>query len=91
MSLYTPVAFERLGAGESPDAFLLVPGEPVIARHPGVVLIDFAEAPPPVVELAARDADPGHEARDGDVGLVRPGADEIDEFVAGVVGDPAAL
>ena len=45
----------------------------------------------PVVELAGADADPGEEAADGDLGLVRPGADEIDDLVAGVVGDPAAV
>ena len=69
---------------------LLVVGEPVIAWHPGVVLVDLAEALHPVVELAGADADPGQEATDGDVGLVAPGADEIDELVAGVVGNPAA-
>ena len=69
---------------------LLVVGEPVIARHPGVVLVDLAEALLPVVELAGADADPGEEAADGDLGLVAPGADEIDDLVAGVVGDPAA-
>jgi hypothetical protein len=55
------------------------------------VLVDFAEALFPIVELAGADADPGQEATDGDVRLVAPVPDEIDEFVAGVVGDPAAL
>ena len=43
------VAFERMAAGESTDTLFLVIGEPMIARHPGVVLIDFAEAAFPVV------------------------------------------
>jgi hypothetical protein len=55
------------------------------------VLVDLAEASLPVVELAGADADPGEESTDGDVGLVAPGADEIDDAVAGVVGDPAAV
>ena len=67
-----------------------VVGEPVVAWHPGVVLVDLAEALFPVVELAGADADPGQEATGRDVGLVAPGADEIDDLVAGVVGDPAA-
>jgi hypothetical protein len=63
----------------------------MISRHPGVVFIDFAVASLPVVELAGGDADPGEEAAQGDVGFVGPGADEIDELIAAVVGDPAAL
>jgi hypothetical protein len=55
------------------------------------VLVDLAEALLPVVELAGADVDPGEEATDGDVRLVAPGADEIDELVAGVVGDPATF
>ena len=85
------ITFEGIVAGEDGDALLLVVGEPVIARHPGVVLVDLAEAVLPVVELAGADADPGQEATDGDVGLVAPVADEIDELVAGVVGNPAAF
>jgi len=54
------------------------------------VFVDFAEARDPVLVLAAGDADPRHEARDRDVGFVRPGADEIDDLVARIVGDPAA-
>ncbi len=85
------IAFERVGAGEGADAFLLVVGEPVVARHPGVVLVDLAEAPIPVVELAGADADPGQEATDGDVRLVAPGADEIDEWHRGCRGAPSGL
>jgi hypothetical protein len=68
-----------------------VVGKPVIAWDPGIVLVDLAEASLPVVELAGADADPGDEACDGDLGLVAPGADEIDDGVAGIVGDPAAF
>jgi hypothetical protein len=63
----------------------------MIARHPGVVLVDLAEALPPIVEFADADADPAKEAAGGDIGLVAPGADKIDDGVAGVVGDPAAF
>ena len=84
------IAFEGVLAGEGADAFFFVVGEPMIAWHPGVVFVDLAEAVLPVVELAAADADPGQEATDGDVRLVAPGADEIDELIAGIVGNPAA-
>jgi hypothetical protein len=55
------------------------------------VLVDVAEATNPVVELAGADADPGEEATSRDGGLVAPEADEIDEFIAGIVGDPLAF
>jgi len=78
-------------AGETADAFFFVVGEPVITWHPGVMLVDFAEASDPIVVLAGSDADPGQEATDGKVRLVAPVADEIDELVADVVGDPPAF
>jgi hypothetical protein len=87
---HAAIAFQRIGTGEVADARDFLDGEPMIAWHPGVVLVDLAEARDPVLVLAAADADPGHEVRDGDVGLVRPGADEIDKVVARIVGDPAA-
>src|ERR1700691_4197578 len=86
----TAVAVIGVLTGEGADAFAFVGGEPMIAWHPGVVFVDLAEARDPVLVLAARDADPGHEARDRDVGCVAPSADEIDQLVARVVGDPAA-
>jgi len=63
----------------------------MIAGHPGVVFVDFAEAVLPVVELAGADADPGQEATDGNLRLVAPAADEIDDGVAGIGGNPAAF
>jgi len=62
----------------------------VVAGHQGVVFVDLAETPLPVVELAGADAEPGDEATSRQFGLVAPVADEIDERVADVVGDPAA-
>jgi hypothetical protein len=55
------------------------------------VFVDLAEALLPVVELAGADAEPADEATSRDVGLVAPVADEINNGVAGVVGDPPAL
>jgi len=63
----------------------------VIARHQGVVFVDLAEAVFPVVELAGGQADPGQKAASRDAGLAAPVADEIDDGVAGVVGNPTAL
>jgi hypothetical protein len=55
------------------------------------VFVDLAEALLPVVELAGAQAEPGEEATSRDVGLVAPVPDEIDEGIAGVVGDPVTL
>ena len=61
----------------------------MVAWDPGVVLVDFAVAFLPVVELGSAQADPAEEAADGNLGLVGPGVDEIDEVIAGVMGHPA--
>ena len=87
---HTAIALVTMLSGEGADGCDLMVGEPMIAWHPGVVFVDLAEADDPVLVLAAGDANPGGEARDRDVGLVGPGADEIDDLVARVVGDPAA-
>jgi hypothetical protein len=79
-----------MAAGEGAEAIFFVVAEPVIAGDPGIVLVDFAEATDPIVILAGADADPGQKSRDRDVGFVRPGADEIDDRVACVMGNPAA-
>jgi hypothetical protein len=80
-----------VGSGEGPDAFFFVVGEPVVAWHQGVVFVDLAEAFLPVVELAGGQADPGEEATSRDTGLVAPVTDEVNDGVAGVVGNPTAL
>jgi hypothetical protein len=55
------------------------------------MFVDFAETFAPMVILAGADADPGQEMRDLDLGFVRPGADEIDDLVARVVGNPTTF
>jgi hypothetical protein len=55
------------------------------------VLVDLAETLDPVVVFAGADVDPRKEATDGDFRLVAPFADEIDDGVTGVVGNPAAF
>jgi len=86
---HAAIPFERILSGEVADAHDFILGEPMIAWDPVIVFVDLAEASDPVLVFAACDADPGHEARDRHLGLVRPGADEIDELIARVVRDPA--
>jgi hypothetical protein len=55
------------------------------------VLVDFAVAFLPVVELAGAQLDPAEEAAVGDLGLVAPAADEVNEIVADLMGNPASV
>jgi hypothetical protein len=86
-----PIAVERVLACEDANPFFFVVGEPVIARHPGIMFVDFAEAFFPVMELARADAEPGQEATDGDFRLVAPDPDKVDHGVADVGVAPTAL
>jgi hypothetical protein len=84
------IAVERVLACEDANPFFFVVSEPMIARHPGIMFVDFAEAFFPVMELAGADAEPGQEATDGDFRLVAPVPDEVDDGVTDVVERPAA-
>src|SRR5262249_22773230 len=66
-------------------------GQPVVARDPGVVLVGLAVAVLPRVPLGGGNAKPQEEGHDGDAGLVGPALHEIDDLVAGVVGNPDAF
>jgi hypothetical protein len=55
------------------------------------VFVDFAVALLPVMKLAGAQRDPVQEAAVRDLGLIAPGADEVDELVAGIVGNPASF
>jgi hypothetical protein len=76
---------------EVEDGLLLVVFEPVVARDPGVVLVGLAVAVLPRVPLGGGDPQPEEEASDGDPGLVGPALDEIDDLIAGVVGNPESV
>jgi hypothetical protein len=76
---------------EVEDGLPLLGFEPVVARDPGVVLVGPAVAVLPGVPLGGGQAEPQQEAGDGDAGLAGPAVDEIDDLIAGVVGDPASV
>src|SRR5437588_1623409 len=73
---------------EVEDGRLLPRLEPPIAGDQCVVLVGQAVARPPVVELAGGDPEPADEPSHGDFGASGPVADEVDDGVAGVVGNP---
>jgi hypothetical protein len=76
---------------EVDNGLLLGVVEPVVTRDPGVVLVGAAVAVTPGMPLGGADADPEEEAGDGDAGLVAPAADEVDQGIADVVGNPEAF
>src|SRR6476661_5485466 len=82
------VAFQRMAGVEVEDGRLLPRLEPPVAGDQCVVLVGQAVARPPAVELAGGDAEPADESPDGDLGALRPIPDEVDDRVAGVVGNP---
>jgi len=55
------------------------------------VFVGLAEAVFPVVEFAGGQTEPGEEATSRYPGLVAPVADEVDDGIARVVGNPTAL
>jgi hypothetical protein len=71
---------------------LLLPGfQPIVAGDQRVVLVDLAVALPPIVKLARAQREPTDEPFDGQLGAIRPMVDEVDDLVAGVVGNPASF
>jgi hypothetical protein len=76
---------------EVQDGPLFLGFEPVVARDPGVVLVGLAVAVLPGVPLGGGQAQPQEEAGDGDAGLAGPAVDEVNDLVAGVVGNPASV
>ena len=77
-----------MGPSESADALLFVVGEPVIARHPGVVLVGLAVAVLPLMELARAELQPAEQPFGPQLAALGPVFDVIDDFVANVVGNP---
>jgi hypothetical protein len=82
------VAFEGMVPVEHEDGHLLPGLQPPVAWQQGIVLVGQPVASLPVVELAGRDPEPGDEPGDGDLGSVRPSPDEVDDAIAGIVGNP---
>ena len=85
------IAFQGMVLGEVNDGLFLGVGQPPVPWNPTVVLIDFAEALPPVVELAFTDAEPGHELFGRDLGPFGPAADVLDDGIAGIMGNPKSV
>src|SRR5207249_1597951 len=82
------VALQREAVVEGKDGLLLLLVQPVVAWDPGVVLVGLAVAVLPGVPLGSGQAEPKEEGEHGDAGFVGPLLDEINEGIAGVVGNP---
>lgn len=75
---------------EVEDGLLLPRLEPVIAGHDPMLFAHAAVALAPVVELASRQLEPGQEGTDREFGQTGPVGDEVQYFIAQVMGNPAA-
>jgi hypothetical protein len=84
------IAFQGKFGMEVEDLFLFVGFEPVVAWDPGVVFVDFAITFLPVVEFTLGDTDPCDEGLGSNFGFIGPDLDEVDDLIAGVVGNPLA-
>jgi len=85
------VAFERIADVEVDDALALPVLDPVIAWHLAVVLIGFAVALLPAVELAPSDTDPSHHLLDlHHLRQLGQPHHEIHHLVASIMGNPLA-
>lgn len=82
------VTFERVTPVEIDDGRLFPGLEPPVARDQGIVFVGEPVARLPVMELAGRDPEPGDEPGDGDLGSLRPSPDEVDNGIAGIMGNP---
>ena len=63
----------------------------MVARHLGVVLIDFSVTVFPVMEFRACYTDPLNNRVSRDIGSLRPLIDVVDNGVADIVGNPFAV
>ena len=84
------IAFQRILLPEIEDFALLLAGEPVITRNPAIVFIHLSVAVPPGMVFALAYAQPVDQARGREFRFVAPDADEIDDGVACLQGNPGA-
>jgi hypothetical protein len=85
-----PVAFQRVIVIKTDDRLPFPFFEPEIAGNRSVVLIGFAVAVDPRVELALADSKPLDKPFDWDVGLSGPTPGEVNDGVSGIMGNPDA-
>jgi hypothetical protein len=86
----TAVTFKGGFVVELDDGLLLPVFEPPVAGNPAVMLVDLAEALPPVIELALADAHPLDDLLGRDLRPIRPVASVIDDLITGIVGNPGS-
>ena len=65
--------------------------EPMVSRYQCVVLIDFSIPLFPVEVLAVANADPADNSTGGDLCLLFPLVNVVDNFVADIMGNPLTV
>ncbi len=87
----TAIAFQGMLAVVVDDRPLFPVFQPVVARNPAVMLVDFAVPLSPLVVRSLGHAHPAEDLFGRRPGLVGPVADIIDHCVARLVGNPDAV
>lgn len=85
------IALQRVLLLEVEDRLALAGLQPEVSRDLAVMLVGLAIALLPTVELRWREPQLGEERPDGQLGDLGSAADEIDNLVAQVMGNPAVL
>src|SRR5262249_48187590 len=85
------ITLQREQSMEVADGLFLLVFQPVVARNPGIMLVDLAVAVLPGVPLGGGQPQPQQEAEHGDAGLAGPTVDEINDLIASVMGNPASV
>src|SRR3990172_10574183 len=85
------VALVRMRSVVVEDRPFLQRFEPPVSRHAAVVLVGFAVAAFPVVELALGQVEPSQDALRRHVHTLRPTVHVVHDFVACVVGNPNSV
>jgi len=84
------VAFKGVIVMKADDGLPFPLFQPEISRNGGVMLIDFAVAIDPGVELALAYRKPADEPIDRDAGFIAPCTGEVNYGVSGIMGNPNA-
>jgi len=87
----TSIALQGIEVVEVDDLLLLPILQPEIAGDATVVPVGCPQPLAPTVELAARHAQPVRQPSDRQFGALRPVGDELDDGIAGGLGNPGSV
>src|SRR3954471_19024268 len=87
----TAIALQGIEVVEGEDLGPLPILEPEVAGDAAVVLVGCPQPPAPAIELAARHPEPSQQPPGRQLGAPRPVVDELDDRIAGSLGNPRSV